>query len=289
MKNKIPAMQFYTGDWLKAPDVRALSPAARGVWFDLLCFMWESEDRGKLVTNGRALTDEELARMTGLDVSTAQQILSTIRNTGVSGVDQKTGAMMCRRMVRYEEIRRMKSRAGSSKRQQNANRTPIKTQQRGGPSGCCPSGTGPSGTESSDSPPSPPTSPAVQNPDPNRVGQAAGRDLLETPRVSLPSGSGHQETAFRLARIYDAIVGGPTELCKVRIEFAAALRRVSPQKLEASLHAPVCQGQHAWKIVHHAEFGKLPGPGTGTRKGPIDVDDALFDKPGKTPEKGKRP
>ena len=79
-------------------------------------------------------------------------------------------------------------------------------------------------------------------------------------------------------------------LSKAADEFRAALRRVSPRKLEASLHTPECQGQHAWKIVHHAEFGKLPGPGMGTRKGPIDVDDSLFDKTAKPPkQEAKRP
>lgn len=45
---KLPSMQFYTGDWLKDPSIRRLSPAARGLWFDMLCFMWESPRRGFL-------------------------------------------------------------------------------------------------------------------------------------------------------------------------------------------------------------------------------------------------
>lgn len=45
---KLPSMQFYTGDWLKDQSIRKLSPAARGLWFDMLCFMWDSPRRGYL-------------------------------------------------------------------------------------------------------------------------------------------------------------------------------------------------------------------------------------------------
>jgi len=44
-KDDLPAMPFYVGDWLKCPEVRALPLDYRALWFDMLCFMWESTER----------------------------------------------------------------------------------------------------------------------------------------------------------------------------------------------------------------------------------------------------
>jgi hypothetical protein len=57
---KAPAFMFYVGDWMKDPAVRRLSLAHRGIWIDLLCFMFESERRGELTG-----TAEQLARLAG--------------------------------------------------------------------------------------------------------------------------------------------------------------------------------------------------------------------------------
>ena len=43
---KAPAFQFYPGDWIQ--DTRILSPLTRGIWIDILCFMWRADERGKL-------------------------------------------------------------------------------------------------------------------------------------------------------------------------------------------------------------------------------------------------
>ena len=56
---KVPFIQLYTGDWLTDPSVTALSPAARGIWWDLLCVMHADGRRGVKCGN-RAV----LARLT---------------------------------------------------------------------------------------------------------------------------------------------------------------------------------------------------------------------------------
>jgi hypothetical protein len=43
---KAPSFQFYPSDYIR--DTRALSPLARGVWMDMLCFMWYAPERGIL-------------------------------------------------------------------------------------------------------------------------------------------------------------------------------------------------------------------------------------------------
>ena len=45
---KAPAFQFYVKDWLSDPLLRMASHSSKGIWIDLLCFMWESPERGKL-------------------------------------------------------------------------------------------------------------------------------------------------------------------------------------------------------------------------------------------------
>ena len=43
-----PSFQFYPGDWRKDANLRRCSPAARGVWMDILCVMHDSEEYGVL-------------------------------------------------------------------------------------------------------------------------------------------------------------------------------------------------------------------------------------------------
>lgn len=109
---KLPAFQFYPGDWRKDPGVQSLGYEARGVWFEILCLMHESDRRGVLLLNGKAMTDEALARLLGLAPDFLETILAMIDDHGVSSRDPETGALMCRRMVRDEQTRDLKREAG---------------------------------------------------------------------------------------------------------------------------------------------------------------------------------
>lgn len=112
MSKKLPALQFYVGDWRKDPGVQALDYEARGVWLELLCLMHESDDRGRLLLNGQPMPDAALAQNLGLPEATLKQILSKIEAYGVASRDPDTGALYCRRMVRDEDLRRKKAEAG---------------------------------------------------------------------------------------------------------------------------------------------------------------------------------
>jgi len=39
-----PSFQFYPGDWSKNANLRRCSPAARGIWMDVLCLLHDSEE-----------------------------------------------------------------------------------------------------------------------------------------------------------------------------------------------------------------------------------------------------
>lgn len=110
--DKLPAMQFYTGDWRKDPGVQALNYEDRGIWFEMLCLMWESDERGKLMLNGRKIPEEGLARLLGLDNQKLNQTLTTLLTYGVASVEPDTGVIYSRRMVRDEEIRKIRQESG---------------------------------------------------------------------------------------------------------------------------------------------------------------------------------
>jgi hypothetical protein len=109
---KLPALQWYAGDWRKDVGVQTLSFHDRGVWFEMLMLMHESEQRGALVLNGHAMTSEMIARAIGLDNQTFNQTLSTLLTLGVAGLDEETGAIVNRRMIRDEKVRKIHQEAG---------------------------------------------------------------------------------------------------------------------------------------------------------------------------------
>ena len=93
-------MQFYPGDWMKDPCLRCCSIAARGLWIDMLCLMWEANPRGQL----KEITTEQLSRAVGgelADVDAAFQELSAARVFS----QRKSGAVYSRRMIRDEKTR----------------------------------------------------------------------------------------------------------------------------------------------------------------------------------------
>jgi hypothetical protein len=103
---KLPAFQFYPADWRKDAGVQALTFHDRGVWFEILCLMHESERRGVLLLAGAAMPEEALARILGLDVERLTTTLTTLLTYGVASRDESTGALMSRRMVRDNELAR---------------------------------------------------------------------------------------------------------------------------------------------------------------------------------------
>ncbi len=110
---KLPAFQFYPGDWRKDVGVQSLSFHDRGVWWEMLCLMHESERRGVLVLNGHPISDDCLGRLLGLDKQILNTTLTTLLTSGVASRDEETGAIYSRRMVRDENLRKVRTMAGS--------------------------------------------------------------------------------------------------------------------------------------------------------------------------------
>ena len=109
---KLPAIQFYPGDWHKDQGVQALDLMQRGAWFELLLMMHDSDERGVLLVNGQPMPDSVIARRLGLDNQTTNQILTTLLTYGVASRREADGALFCRRMVKDEKLRQVRTASG---------------------------------------------------------------------------------------------------------------------------------------------------------------------------------
>ncbi len=112
MSKKLPSFQFYTGDWMKDPALRAVSLSARGLWVDMLCLMFESARRGYLVhANGNFVSSAQLARMVGCACDEVDAHLKELEDCGVFS-RTKDGIIYNRRMERDERKRQLCVEAG---------------------------------------------------------------------------------------------------------------------------------------------------------------------------------
>lgn len=109
---KAPAFQFYPADWRKDPAVQALGYFERGVWFEILCLMHESNERGVLLLNDSPMPESALANILGLDNQILADSLTKIRAYGVAKVRQSDGALFSKRMVDDERLSKVRRDAG---------------------------------------------------------------------------------------------------------------------------------------------------------------------------------
>jgi hypothetical protein len=124
--SKLPAFWFYPGDWMKDPALRACSPAARGLWMDLICLMWEAPHRGYLEdTEGRPYSAAQLARMTGIHCRVIPRLLGELLRLNIASRNGHD-AIYCRRIIRDEDRRK-----SDAKRQQE-HRDLLKANNNGG-------------------------------------------------------------------------------------------------------------------------------------------------------------
>lgn len=108
---KLPAIQFYPADWRTDIGVQSLSFHDRGIWFEMLCVMHESEQRGKLIHNGKPMSEESIARLIGCDIKSFRKALKNIIDSGVCSKDGDI--IFNRRMVKDDELIQKRRACGS--------------------------------------------------------------------------------------------------------------------------------------------------------------------------------
>ena len=117
MGKKLPAMQFYPGDWRRNPKVQSLTYEERGLWFEMLCLMHFAEPRGKLPI-------EDLPILLGINQTKVKQTLAKLLAKGVANIEQNY--IICRRMLSESKISELRARAGF----QGGSKTQAKLKQK---------------------------------------------------------------------------------------------------------------------------------------------------------------
>jgi hypothetical protein len=111
---KSPGFWFFTGDWMKDPELRFCSLFARGLLVDLLCILFEAKEQGfASKPDGTPRSDSELAD--AISGGTREEKLAAIRELEHSGVLSRDnrGVLYSRRLSRLGEISKTRSKAGS--------------------------------------------------------------------------------------------------------------------------------------------------------------------------------
>ena len=110
---KLPYMQFYPSDWLSDPALRSCSIAAKGLWIELLCLMWNSPERGVLRTvSGHKMDPKRISKSVGLRTFQCQKLITELHENGVLSLTED-GAICSRRMLRDEHIRQVRTNAAN--------------------------------------------------------------------------------------------------------------------------------------------------------------------------------
>ena len=108
---KLFYMPFVPADWLTDNELRRCSLAPRGLWIDLISLMWSCNPRGVLASGDGAWSDEEIARRVGARQDDTALALAELLQLEVAHRNE-SGAIFSRRMVRDEQIRRKRAKAG---------------------------------------------------------------------------------------------------------------------------------------------------------------------------------
>jgi len=135
MAGKSPGFWFFTGDWLKDPELRFCSIFARGLLVDLLCILFEANERGYASKpDGSPRTNEEIvSAVSGGTTEQKLEALAELESSGVLSRDIR-GVLFSRRLARLGEIKESRTKAGSkggTKAQANAKQTSSKSEANG--------------------------------------------------------------------------------------------------------------------------------------------------------------
>lgn len=103
---KLPFIKWFPGDWMA--DTAMLSPATRGIWFDLLNVMWQLDHADKL-----SGTVAELARAGRCDVAQMQTAIDELARFRVANIGERDGVVtvICRRFKR-DNAERLRAKNG---------------------------------------------------------------------------------------------------------------------------------------------------------------------------------
>jgi len=106
-RTKAPAFLFYASDWLTDPSLRLCSAETRGVWIDLLCLMFLSEEPGVLKIGSQILDKKGIQKLSGISQKKFSKVFDELTNFGILKQDEK-GRFFSKRMIQDEALRQMR-------------------------------------------------------------------------------------------------------------------------------------------------------------------------------------
>jgi hypothetical protein len=110
-RERSPAFQFYAADWLTDPSLRMCSHETRGVWIDLLCIMFLSDEIGVLKINEHILDSKGIQKLSGMNPKKFKKTFDELTKFGIIKVDDKN-RYYSKRMVNDERIRQIRRDVG---------------------------------------------------------------------------------------------------------------------------------------------------------------------------------
>lgn len=110
-----PSFQFYPADWLSDGAVQASNLNTQGAWANLLCYMWNAPQQGKLTGS-----EDEIRRLSGAKIDEWPGIFEEIRTLGIGDVTfrHEKVTLINRRMFR-EHNERLNNRLRKQKQRQS--------------------------------------------------------------------------------------------------------------------------------------------------------------------------
>jgi hypothetical protein len=122
-----PWLKFYPRDWRGDQALRAVSVAARGLWIEMLCIMHEASPYGHLILGGRAVSNDVLARVSGLGAEECNTLVAELESAGVFSRTRKA-VIYSRRMVK-DHSRSEKGRKSIARRWKQEPENPQENRQ----------------------------------------------------------------------------------------------------------------------------------------------------------------
>lgn len=81
---KAPAFQFYVKDWLGDPDLRQATCTSKGIWIDILCYMWLRREQDGIFKT----TPRRLARLCcGGEIDVSLHFLNDLWDLGFANIE----------------------------------------------------------------------------------------------------------------------------------------------------------------------------------------------------------
>jgi len=121
---KAPAFMFYVRDWLSDPELRMASHGTKGIWIDMLCFMWEASVRGELIG-----TEEQLKKLVGANERDMSVFMTEAKSLNFADVTECNEIVTIRNRRMYAEYKerqntRLRVQRYREKNKRNSELTP---------------------------------------------------------------------------------------------------------------------------------------------------------------------